>query len=91
VKSYSGSPMTLGNAVSALVRLIVWCRACQHQVEPDPALPRAQPRGDATACADDPGQEQEVNFVPSLAWPLEVGSGPSQTRARPAGPAAPPP
>jgi len=31
--------MTLGNAVSALVRLIVWCRACQHQVEPDPACP----------------------------------------------------
>jgi hypothetical protein len=29
--------MTLGNAASARVRLIVWCRDCQHQVEPDPA------------------------------------------------------
>jgi hypothetical protein len=29
--------MTLGNAGSARVRLIVWCRDCQHQVEPDPA------------------------------------------------------
>ena len=29
--------MTLGNAAAARVRLIVWCRSCQHQVEPDPA------------------------------------------------------
>jgi len=29
--------MTLGNAASAHVRLIVWCKTCQHQVEPDPA------------------------------------------------------
>jgi len=28
--------MTLGNAARAHVRLIVWCTACQHQVEPDP-------------------------------------------------------
>ena len=28
--------MTLG-AAAARVRLIVWCRECQHQVEPDPA------------------------------------------------------
>jgi hypothetical protein len=32
-----GPPMTLGNAAAARVRLIVWCKACQHQVEPDPA------------------------------------------------------
>ena len=30
-------PMTLGNAAAARVGLIVWCRECQHQVEPDPA------------------------------------------------------
>jgi hypothetical protein len=30
-------PMTLGNAAAARVRLIVWCRDCRHQVEPDPA------------------------------------------------------
>ena len=31
------SPMTLGNAAAARVRLIVWCLDCRHQVEPDPA------------------------------------------------------
>jgi len=30
--------MTLGNAAAAQVRLIVWCKACGHQVEPDPAV-----------------------------------------------------
>jgi hypothetical protein len=29
--------MTLGNAAAAKVRLIVWCKACSHQVELDPA------------------------------------------------------
>jgi hypothetical protein len=29
--------MTLGNAAAAHVRLIVWCKECRHQVEPDPA------------------------------------------------------
>jgi hypothetical protein len=29
--------MTLGNAATAQVRLIVWCKACSHQVKPDPA------------------------------------------------------
>jgi hypothetical protein len=29
--------MTLGGAAAAQVRLIVWCKACQHQIEPDPA------------------------------------------------------
>ena len=37
VKSVGAPPMTLGNAAAARVRLIVWCRVCQHQVEPDPA------------------------------------------------------
>jgi hypothetical protein len=37
MKSSSGSPMTLGKAASAQVRLIVWCKGCGHQVEPDPA------------------------------------------------------
>jgi len=31
---YTGPPMTLGAAAAAGVRLIVWCKACQHQVEP---------------------------------------------------------
>jgi hypothetical protein len=29
--------MTWGAAEAAGVRLIVWCRACRRQVEPDPA------------------------------------------------------
>jgi hypothetical protein len=37
MKSKSGPPMTLGNAAAARVRLIVWCKECGHQVEPDPA------------------------------------------------------
>ena len=28
---------TLGNAAAARVRLIVWCKACGHRAEPDPA------------------------------------------------------
>jgi hypothetical protein len=27
----------LGSAAAAQVRLIVWCKDCGHQVEPDPA------------------------------------------------------
>jgi hypothetical protein len=37
MKSEPGPPMTLGAAAAADVRLIVWCKDCQHQVEPDPA------------------------------------------------------
>ena len=37
VKGYTGPLTTLGNAATAKVRLIVWCRDCQHRVEPDPA------------------------------------------------------
>jgi hypothetical protein len=29
--------MTLGAAAAAQVRLIVWCKACHHQVEPNSA------------------------------------------------------
>jgi hypothetical protein len=36
MKPYRGPPMTLGNAAAAKVRLIVWCRDCGRQVEPDP-------------------------------------------------------
>src|SRR5262249_47963856 len=37
MKPYSGPPMTLGSAAAAKARIIVWCRGCQHSVEPDPA------------------------------------------------------
>jgi hypothetical protein len=29
-------PATLGSTAAAHARLIVWCRDCRHQVEPDP-------------------------------------------------------
>jgi hypothetical protein len=34
--------MTLCAAAAAGVRLIVWCKASQHQVEPDPAVMAAR-------------------------------------------------
>jgi hypothetical protein len=37
MKSEPGPSMTLGSVAKAGLRLIVWCRGCQHQVEPDPA------------------------------------------------------
>jgi hypothetical protein len=37
MKLKPGPPMTLGAAAAAQVRLIVWCKQCQYQVEPDPA------------------------------------------------------
>jgi Zn finger protein HypA/HybF involved in hydrogenase expression len=43
--------MTLGNAAAAHVRLIVWCRDCVHQVEPDPAEQEAR-YGAETALLD---------------------------------------
>jgi hypothetical protein len=29
--------MTLGRAAAAGIRIIIWRKACQHQVEPEPA------------------------------------------------------
>jgi hypothetical protein len=37
VNRYTGPPATLGSTAAAQARLIVWCRDCRHQVEPDPA------------------------------------------------------
>jgi len=34
---YTGPPATLGSSAATQVRIIVWCRDCQHQVEPDTA------------------------------------------------------
>jgi hypothetical protein len=41
----------LGNAAAARVRLIVWCKDCRHQIEPDPAE-MAQLYGPATTVLD---------------------------------------
>jgi hypothetical protein len=43
--------MTLGGAVKAGVRIIVWCKACQHQIEPNPAEMAAR-YGDETSVLD---------------------------------------
>jgi rubredoxin len=40
--------LTLGQAVAAKVRLIVWCRVCQHRFEPDIAT-LVEEHGAATA------------------------------------------
>jgi hypothetical protein len=37
MKSQPGPTMRLGNAAAARVRLIMWCKACGRQVEPDAA------------------------------------------------------
>jgi hypothetical protein len=37
MKPYRGPPMTLGSAAAAQLRLMVWCKACGHKSEPDPA------------------------------------------------------
>jgi DNA-directed RNA polymerase subunit RPC12/RpoP len=37
LKSEPGRPATLGSSAAAGVRLIIWCKYCGHQVEPDPA------------------------------------------------------
>ena len=35
-------PMTLGQALAASVRLIVWCKSCAHRAEPEVAVQVAQ-------------------------------------------------
>jgi hypothetical protein len=40
--------MTLGGALAAKVRLIVWCKGCGHQAEPDIAEQVASYGADAT-------------------------------------------
>ena len=47
MKSEPGPPTTLGGAAAAQLRLIVWCKECQHQVEPDPAEMAALPKAGA--------------------------------------------
>jgi hypothetical protein len=43
--------MTLGHAAAAGVRLVVWCKDCSHQVEPDPAE-QARRYGSETSVLD---------------------------------------
>jgi hypothetical protein len=36
VKAFTGPPITLGNASVAGTQLVVWCKTCQYQADPDP-------------------------------------------------------
>ncbi|HEY1431805.1 MAG TPA: hypothetical protein VGF39_09285 [Stellaceae bacterium] len=51
MKSIPGQPATLGSTAAAQLRLIVWCKDCRHQVEPDPAE-MAERYGAATTLQD---------------------------------------
>jgi hypothetical protein len=51
MKSYSGRPMTLGNAAVAGVRLVVWCKSCRRSAEPD-AAEMARQYGSGTSVLD---------------------------------------
>ena len=51
MKAYTGPPATLGSTAAAAVRLIVWCKACRHQIEPDVAA-MAEAYGAATPVRD---------------------------------------
>jgi hypothetical protein len=51
MKPYRGTPMTLGNATAAQVRLIVWCLDCRHKVELYPSE-QAQRYGAETTIPD---------------------------------------
>ena len=65
------TPMTLGQALAAHVRLIVWCKSCNHRAEPDVATQVAQP-GSGTPVPDwarllrcTECRERDVDFVVS--------------------------
>jgi hypothetical protein len=49
-KGESGT-LTLGQALTAHVRLIVWCKSCNHRVEPDIA-PRVARHGSGMTVID---------------------------------------
>jgi hypothetical protein len=51
MKSQPGPPMTLGNAAAACVQLIVWCKVCSHEVEPDPSRQPSRIGRDSMAVA----------------------------------------
>jgi hypothetical protein len=70
-------PMTLGQALDAKVRLVVWCKACGYRVEPAVAEQIARYGSDALVpdwagrlcCSACDGRE--VDFVVSGAAPCD--------------------
>jgi hypothetical protein len=85
VKPYRGPPATLGSTAAASARIIVWCRDCRHQVEPDAAeqaaareaakaaaIARAQAQGRASSLAPlEPVAPEPFVEVPVEAEPEE--------------------
>jgi hypothetical protein len=75
--------MPLGSAATARVRLIVWCKACHHQVEPDPAEMARRYGAEMTlldwrdrlACSRCAGREIDMVVTgerPIIAWPKQA-------------------
>jgi len=57
--------MTLGQAFVAKVRLLVWCKTCQHQAEPLALLGLRRPRGGFRR-----QRRGSLSTVPPLSVPL---------------------
>ena len=70
MKSEPGPPATLGSTAATGARIVVWCRACGHQVEPDPAAMAERYGADTTVhewgkpCRG-AGKERESEFPES--------------------------
>jgi hypothetical protein len=95
-------PMTLGNALAAHLRLIVWCKSCNHRAEPDLATQVAQHGSGmlvpdwarllrCTECG-----ERDADFVMSGGNQSKVRgrnrvTGNLSVRSRPLAPSQPPP
>jgi hypothetical protein len=81
------SPMTLGNAAAARVRLIVWCRACQHQVEPAPAEMGARYGADTSVLEWRSGSCARSAAARSISW-TSITRQQKGRRSRVSGPSA---
>ena len=66
MKPYTGPPATFGSTAAAGARIIVWCRDCRHQVEPD-AAEQAQRYG-----ADTPVRKWHKRLVCSRCGGREI-------------------
>ena len=73
-----GPPATLGSTAKVHLRLIVWCKDCRHQVEPDPAE-MAERYGAETTVPDWGkrlvcGKCGSAVVITSVSWWLEPGA-----------------
>jgi hypothetical protein len=83
VKTAPGPPATLGSTAAAQARLIVWCRECRHQIEPDPAAmaerygalqpSRPKPRGGSMLSRSDRSRSQIERKASAVALPSRLG------------------